>query len=206
MNKLLHVGCGSQTKAQSTKIFETDNWDETRLDIDESIDPKPDIIGSLTDMSMISDSSYDAIYSSHNIEHLYPHEVEIALNEFNRVLKPNGEVFIACPDLQGVSKHVAEGNLLGTLYESPAGPIAAIDIIYGHRSSLAKGQHYMAHRCGFTLNILIGILKNCNFPSAIGVSDGLNMWVNCVKEADKIEYLKDRLNKHMDATFDYGDI
>ena len=44
-------------------------------------------------------ASVDAVFSSHNIEHLYPHEVPLALKEFMRVLKPDGFVLMTCPDL-----------------------------------------------------------------------------------------------------------
>ena len=195
--KLLHVGCGPKTRFQSTKIFGNDDWEETRLDIDSAIDPTPDIIGSMVDLSMIEDGVYDAVYSSHNIEHLFPHEVEPALAEFYRVLNNEGEVFIACPDLQGVAKHVAEGNLLGKLYDSPAGPIAAIDILYGHRAAIQQGKHYMAHKCGFTVEVLVGLLSNKGFLSCAGASDGINMWVNCIKTKDKAEEIKKRLSDHL---------
>jgi hypothetical protein len=42
----------------------------------------PDIVGTMTDMSAVADASVDALFSSHNIEHLYPHEVPVALAEF----------------------------------------------------------------------------------------------------------------------------
>ena len=48
--------------------------------------------------------------SPHNIEHLYPHEVSLALAEFRRVLKPEG-LFDPCPDLQSVCNLVAEDKL-----------------------------------------------------------------------------------------------
>jgi hypothetical protein len=51
MPKLLHVGCGSKRKAQTTKGFNTPEWEEIRLDIDESL--QPDIIGSMTDLRAI---------------------------------------------------------------------------------------------------------------------------------------------------------
>jgi len=44
---------------------------------------EPDIIGSMTDMSAVGSASMDALFSSHNIEHLYPHQVFLALLEFN---------------------------------------------------------------------------------------------------------------------------
>ena len=32
-------------------------------------------------MQVIADGEFDAVYSSHNVEHLYPHEVPLALRE-----------------------------------------------------------------------------------------------------------------------------
>ena len=78
--KILHVGCGRLTKLNSTPEFNNENWDEIRVDIDENV--TPDIVASMTDMSVIDSDKFDAIYSSHNIEHLFAHEVPIALKEF----------------------------------------------------------------------------------------------------------------------------
>ena len=101
MNKqFLHLGCGHLRKDRSTPEFRTDKWDEVRVDIDSNVDP--DIEATMTDLSVIEDKSYDAIYSSHNIEHLYAHEVELALNEMSRVLKDDGFLIITCPDLKSV--------------------------------------------------------------------------------------------------------
>ena len=79
MKKFLHVGCGPKTKVQTTPVFASDEWEEVRLDIDENCNP--DIIAALPDLSDIETSSYDAICSSHNIVHLFPHEDDIALLE-----------------------------------------------------------------------------------------------------------------------------
>jgi predicted SAM-dependent methyltransferase len=38
---------------------------------------QPDVVGTMTDMSAVATGSIDAIVSSHNIEHLYPHEVRL---------------------------------------------------------------------------------------------------------------------------------
>lgn len=77
MKSFLHVGCGPKYKNQTTKGFNTDEWQEIRFDIDESVNP--DLVGTMTDMSSVQMGSVDALFSSHNIEHLYPHEVPIAL-------------------------------------------------------------------------------------------------------------------------------
>ena len=158
---LLHVGCGRLRKADTTRGFNTAAWRELRLDIDPSV--KPDIIGTMTDMSAVADKSVDAIFSSHNIEHLYPFEVPVALREFRRVLKPDGFVVLTCPDLQSVAELIVADKLLETAYVSPLGPISAIDMVYGHRRALADGNLYMAHRCGFTLRALIGLLNEMGF-------------------------------------------
>lgn len=86
------------------------------------------------------------MFSSHNIEHLYPREVPVALAEFLRVLKPYGIAVITCPDLESVCALIAEDKLSEVAYTSPAGPIAPIEILYGLRSSMARGNLYMSHR------------------------------------------------------------
>ena len=151
MKTFLHVGCGPQYKSQ-IKGFDNENWKEIRFDIDEKVNP--DIVGTLLDMSAVETGSVDAIYSSHNIEHVFPHEVPIVLREFHRVLKDDGMVVLVCPDLQSVCEAVVDDKLLQPLYESPAGPISPIDILYGHRPAIARGNEYMAHKGGFTYSVL----------------------------------------------------
>jgi hypothetical protein len=44
--------------------------------------------------------------------------------------------------------------------------------LYGHRSSLARGEHYMAHKCGFTQRILQGTLTASGFATVAGMRRG----------------------------------
>lgn len=163
MQEFLHVGCGPKYKNQTSSGFNTAEWLEKRLDIDASV--KPDVVGTMTDMSAVRTGSMQAIFSSHNIEHLYPHEVPVALAEFIRVLSQDGFAIITCPDLQTVCALVADDKLTDPAYVSPAGPIAPIDILYGHRPAMAKGNLYMAHRCGFTKKVLSATLQAAGFQS-----------------------------------------
>jgi predicted SAM-dependent methyltransferase len=162
MKTLLHVGCGPKRKDRTTRAFNTPEWKEVRLDIDPSVEP--DVAGTMTDMSEVADESVDAIFSSHNIEHLYPHEVPVALAEFYRVLRPDGFVVITCPDLQSVAALIADDKLTEPAYVSSAGPISPLDILYGHRTAMEAGNLYMAHRCGFTRKVLVGTLRAAGFP------------------------------------------
>jgi predicted SAM-dependent methyltransferase len=159
----LHVGCGPKTQEKTTRGFNTSGWKEIRLDIDPKA--KPDVVGTMTDMSAVAAGSVQAVFSSHNIEHLYPHEVPVALKEFLRVLDDTGFAVITCPDLQSVCALVAEDKLGEPAYTSPAGPIAPLDILYGHRKAMAQGNLYMAHRCGFTRKVLDGTLRAAGFKA-----------------------------------------
>lgn len=134
MSAFLHVGCGGKYKDKTTHGFNSVEWREIRFDIDPEV--SPDIIGTMLDMVDVSSESMDALFSSHNIEHIYPHEVSKALSEFYRILKPNGFSVITCPDLQSVCALVAENKLLEPAYNSPAGPISPLDILYSYRSSV----------------------------------------------------------------------
>jgi hypothetical protein len=176
MPTFLHVGCGPNRKDRTTTGFARPEWTELRLDIDPTV--QPDIVGTMTDMSRVGDASVDAIFSSHNIEHLYPHEVPQALKEFRRVLRQDGFVVITCPDLQSVCALVAQDKLNDTAYVSPAGPIAPLDILYGHRPPMAAGNLYMAHRGGFTLKTLREALFAGGFVSFAGLQrpQNLDLW------------------------------
>lgn len=195
----LHIGCGPKRKNQTTKGFNTPEWTEIRLDIDASV--APDVIGTMTDMSAVASESVNAIFSSHNIEHLYPHEVPVAFAEFIRVLKPDGFFVVTCPDLQSVCALVAEDKLTDAAYTSPAGPIAPIDILYGYRPSMTKGNLYMAHRCGFTKKVLDGTLRANGFETVATLARGrapfFDLWAVASKsvrtEAEIMELAKAHL-------------
>lgn len=163
MPKFIHVGCGQKRKNRTTPGFNRPEWEEVRFDIDVNV--QPDIQGTMTDMAAVPTGSMQALFSSHNIEHLYPHEVPVALAEFRRVLSDDGFAVITCPDLKTVCALIADDKLLEPAYESPAGGIAPLDILYGHRPAMAAGNLYMAHRCGFTEKVLVGTLKAAGFAS-----------------------------------------
>ena len=165
MKTFLHVGCGLQNKS-SCFGFNNDNWKEIRLDIDKNVNP--DIVGTLTDMKSVETGSVDAVYSSHNIVNLFPHEVPIALTEFYRVLREDGMVVMTCSDLQSVGEAILQDKLLEPLYDSPAGPVTAFDILYGHRNITADGNINMIHKSGFTYSLLNRAFYDAGFKARYG--------------------------------------
>ena len=135
------------------------------MDIDQSV--CPDLIGSITDLSQIADASFDAIWCSHTLEHLYQHEVAAALKSFRRILAPGGFALITCPDLEAIAALITGGRLEEAAYQSPAGPISALEMLYGHGPSIAQGQIFMAHRTGFTVERMGRLLLEADFFEAL---------------------------------------
>ena len=165
MKTLLHVGCAS-LDISDLKGFNNDNWTEIRFDIDET--RNPDIVGTIVDLSLVETESVDAVYSAYNLDHIYPHEVPIALKEFFRVLKNDGIAVIKCPDIQSVCEAIGKDKLLDTFYQSPVGPITPIDILFGNRKAIAKGNEFMAKKGGFTYSVLDGALHQAGFVIRYG--------------------------------------
>ncbi|GEP02297.1 generic methyltransferase [Methylobacterium oxalidis] len=162
---VLHVGCGVYASEKLHPVFRDGTWRELRMDLDSRV--KPDIVGTITDLSVFREGSVEAIWSSHNVEHLYDHEVPKALAEFRRVLKPTGFALITTPDIEAVAELVVQGKIDEVAYVSPAGPITAVDMLFGHRPSLKAGNAFMAHKTAFTANRLGRLLVEAGFERAV---------------------------------------
>jgi predicted SAM-dependent methyltransferase len=158
VKQLLNVGCGPKGGAVPREF---QAYKETRLDVSKTVEP--DIVASITAMPMIDDESYDAVYASHVIEHLYFHEVAQALREVLRVLKAGGSFKVQVPDLQSIGGLLALDKADATAYQGGMGPVAPLDMLYGHRGEVAKGNLYMAHKMGFTASVLKACLLRAGF-------------------------------------------
>lgn len=150
---LLNVGCGPIDGGRLPPYFAS--WRKVRVDVDPAV--QPDVLADLTDLSPIPDSSADAVWAAHCVEHLYQHQVPLALREFRRVLRDDGFACVIVPDLQVVASHLVADRLHEVLYQSPAGPVTPHDIFFGYGPAIADGRPSMAHRCGFTP----GMLQRC---------------------------------------------
>ena len=144
---MLCVGAGGDDVRPWTEGLEL-----TVLDINP--DWNPDIVADMCDIGNIGE--FDYVQSVHSLEHLYPHDVDRALKEFLRVLKPGGTVMIFVPDLEGV--HAT----LDPLYESASGWICGLDMIYGKKSFI-EDSIYMSHHTGFVNDTLRQFLEDAGF-------------------------------------------
>lgn len=133
-----------------------------RLDIDPRT--QPDIVGSMTALGDIG--PFDAVYCSHSLEHVYPHEVPIALGEFWRVLRPGGALVILVPDLEGVpaTDEVLPGSC----------GLTGLHLYYGD-ARLIEQFPYMAHHSGFVAATLRAAMEAAGFEVNTGRMGQFNL-------------------------------
>jgi len=89
---------------------------------------------------------------------------------FNENIPSHSFIVVTCLDLKSVCEAVAEDKLTEPLYRAPSGDVSALDALYGFRKSMAAGNQFMAHRCGFRQKALIGTLRHQGFETLISTS------------------------------------
>jgi SAM-dependent methyltransferase len=178
---VLHVGCGPHGATPLPGMFA--DWNEVRLDIDPGVEP--DVVGDIVDLVNVSSESVDAVWSSHNLEHVFDHQVPLALGEFLRVLRPGGTAYVQVPDLEAPARAILKGRLDSSMYESPAGPVRPLDMLYGYGPAIAGGQHYMAHKCGFTRQTLAARMRKVGFSTVDVVSRDYSLWATATRARER---------------------
>mgnify|MGYP002480202944 CR=1 FL=1 len=89
--KMLNVGCGN--------VFHPD-WVNADL-----MPADPGVMRlDVTEPWPFETESFDVVYSSHVLEHLYPHQASHFLSEARRVLRPGGTIRLAVPDLERIAQ------------------------------------------------------------------------------------------------------
>jgi len=62
--------------------------------------PDVDHVGDACDLSRFADQTFDELYASHILEHFdYNGQLQKALKEWYRVLKPDGKLYLSVPDM-----------------------------------------------------------------------------------------------------------
>jgi predicted SAM-dependent methyltransferase len=158
--RILHCGNGGQGNEVFAHFFPSIKINSTTLDANP--DCKPDIVSSVINIPL-EECTFDCVFASHLIEHLYIYEVEKALNEFYRVLKNKGFLIISCPDLEVIAKAILDIGAESVLYNSPAGPISPVQMLWGHSNSIRNGNLFMSHKYGFTGKTLTQFLQRAGF-------------------------------------------
>ena len=190
--RVLNAGSGGRASRQLHPVFRSGGWAEVRLDIDPQA--QPDHVGSFTDMNdNFHSDSFDAVWSSHALEHLHAHEVPAALAEFRRILKDDGFVLIRCPDIEIAAALLAEHGPDHVAYMSSVGPITPLDMLFGHGASIARGRVHMAHRTGFTSSSLAKLLLDAGFHTVITKREYFDLWALALMPASNVPRIQEEL-------------
>jgi hypothetical protein len=96
----LNVGCGNHYAP---------DW--VNLDLAETEDVHPDVIGDITGRTGFNDNSAERIYLGHVLEHLAVDDVAAALAECGRLLQPDGSMMVVGPDCDLADAMLVAGSI-----------------------------------------------------------------------------------------------
>jgi predicted SAM-dependent methyltransferase len=136
--KILDLGCGESK-------YETDEGDVLTVDIRDDV--KPDYRADLGSLPFAT-NEFDICYSSHVLEHFPRSRVATVLDEWIRVLKPEGELRLIVPNLEWAADQIK----LGVVNDD------VLNVLYGAQS---YSQNF--HQMGFTPAVLTSMLKERGF-------------------------------------------
>ncbi len=159
--KFLNVG-GNRKAIPVPPHF--DGWHHDLLDI--AARDGVDVVCDARELGTFPPAQYDAVYCSHNLEHYYRHDAARVLRGFIHVLKPDGFAEVRVPDIAALIQHVSDrqGDIDLAVYQSPAGPISAHDMLWGYGPEIEQsGNDYYGHKCGFTKGSLARAMKDAGF-------------------------------------------
>lgn len=164
---VLNVGCGRTALKHQSNAF--NDWNEIR--VDSYGNDTAHIKSSIVDLKEIESESVDAVWASHVVEHCYWHQLPSVFGNMMRVINKDGFVVVRVPDLGYIADKIKEG-LLEPLYDSSAGPVSPIDMLYGHRPQIDDDHEGMAHKTGFTEKSMGQILSNLGINAMVNSFNG----------------------------------
>lgn len=162
----LNVGSGPRGSGLRPRALLVEGWEEIRVDADPAVEP--DVLAPAHELAPVASESVDVVFSSHCIEHLYLDQAVPALQEWRRVLKPDGWLLLVCPDLQAAAEMVVQDRLFDEAY----GGVRPFDIIFSDQRLVAKGRaeghSFMEHKSGYTLSSLQSLMNRAGYAINAG--------------------------------------
>jgi len=139
----LNIGCG---KIKKIGYF--------NVDIDPSVNP--DVVLSIESLLPFKSGTFELVEAHHIIEHIFPWIVSSVLSEFLRILKPNGNLIIECPNIEFACNQLASNVGFGLDSKMGMWPI------YGDPNH--KNPYFM-HKWGYTPLTIYEILLEAGFDN-----------------------------------------
>lgn len=136
--KIVDLGCGEYP-------YETDEGDVLRVDIREDVNPDYQCDLGKTPFAT---GEFQIVYSSHVLEHFPRNRVDEVLDEWVRILDPDGEMRLIVPNIEWAAQKILKGEVDNDV----------MNVLYG-----AQTYDENAHMNGFTPAILEQKLKDRGF-------------------------------------------
>lgn len=174
---LLNVGGGPDRDILPERYA---GYEHQILDINPEVGA--DIVCDAKDLNIFD--KYDAVYSSHTLEHFYKHEVAIVLGNMYNCLKKGGTIEIIVPDIKELILKLSKStlDLHDVYYRTGAGiPVTYHDVLYGWDFAMSSGNLYFAHKCGFTDLSLKTCLHLAGFSGIEVSSNATNLFGRGIK-------------------------
>lgn len=123
-------------------------------------EPYVDFVGDCADLSRFPTHETAEVYASHVLEHLTGDQALHVLREIRRILRPDGRLMVAVPDLEALMR------ILTSPQSSAAEKITAVKIIYGGGETV-----YDDHRFGYTFEIISLMARTAGFATIARIGD-----------------------------------
>jgi len=150
-------------------------------------------------------NSVSEVYSRHVVEHFTLKEILKVFQEWNRVLKTGGEIYIICPNLTWHLRQILEGTH-ESLYDKNSGKNARY---WGFGSLFGWQQdEYDVHKFGYYFELLRDILEDMGFEQIEDLTNSRNgienqpwhLEVRAKKGSNSKNYKSSKFYTHFDVS------
>lgn len=148
---VLDIGCGTEVGKELRRTEHTQNI--IGLDIRDTL--AADVIADMTRGLPFRNESFDIVFASHILEHFPKNEIGVQVNEWIRVLKRSGELWVFVPNLKWIAEAILRGKDITK--GASVDKITVMHQIYG-----ANEHPYDLHKWGFTLETLTQFMISHN--------------------------------------------
>lgn len=138
--KIVDLGCGPIEDS-----YRTNEGEVLRVDIREEV--KPDYRCDIRVLPF-ANGEFDVVFSSHTLEHFTRFEVGEVLDEWIRILKPDGELRLVMPNMEWAARHIVNKEI----------DVDVMNVLYG-----AQTYNENFHKAGYTPQMLEQLLANKGF-------------------------------------------
>lgn len=158
--KIVDLGCGNKELGEH---YQTSEGDVLHVDMRE--DAQPDFRCDVR-KTPFATGEFDVVFSSHTLEHFDRKEIPEILDEWIRILKPEGEFRLNLPNMEWAAQHIMNKEIDNDV----------MNVLYG-----AQTYSTNYHRCGFTPQIIEQLLAERGFKKFVWDYHNYHMFVRAWK-------------------------